>query len=146
MCFNTWNLLNWIFTFMALMAYFQLYDSQKYIFDAPYKILGRWTYHSTILILGVQIPFSDWFTFLIFKSVFFLLCTKFPVDEYTARPYWFWSPNVVFGLWGLILDFSTPEIIRFLLLYQISDRLIGHMTYFIFEPLSAQPRIPNFSI
>jgi hypothetical protein len=36
----------------------------------------------------------------------------------------------------------TPKSVYFLHLYKISDRLMGHMTYFIFEPPSAQPRDP----
>jgi hypothetical protein len=38
--------------------------------------------------------------------------------------------------------FLTPKSMYFLHLYKISDRLMGHMTYFIFEPPSAQPRDP----
>jgi hypothetical protein len=43
----------------------------------------------------------------------------------------------------LFLGSRGPKNVYFLSLYKISDRLIGHMTYFIFESLSAQ-RIPNF--
>jgi hypothetical protein len=41
-----------------------------------------------------------------------------------------------------IFAFWTPKKIYLLHLYKISDRLIGHMPYLIFEPPSAQPRDP----
>jgi hypothetical protein len=46
------------------------------------------------------------------------------------------------GSGGPIFAFWTPKSVYFLYLYKISDRLMGHMTYFIFEPHSAQPRDP----
>jgi hypothetical protein len=53
------------------------------------------------------------------------------------------GPQIPFlGSGGLFLPFLTPKSIHFLHLYKISDRLMGHMTYFIFEPSSAQPRDP----
>jgi hypothetical protein len=50
----------------------------------------------------------------------------------------FGHPNSVFGLWE-----PTPKSVYFHHLYKISDRLMGHMTYFMFEPPSAQPRDPE---
>jgi hypothetical protein len=53
------------------------------------------------------------------------------------------GPQIPFlGSGGPVFDFLTPKSIYFLHLYKISDRLMGHMTYFIFEPLRAQPRFP----
>jgi hypothetical protein len=43
-----------------------------------------------------------------------------------------------FRFWALEAYFC----IYFLHLYKISNRLMGHMTYFIFEPHSAQPKDP----
>jgi hypothetical protein len=81
------------------------------------------------------------------KVYFFLLHVKCPIDGYITRPYWLWAPNSVFGP---MFAFLTPKSIYFLHLYKISDRLMGHMAYFIFEPPSASQcllgirRIPNF--
>jgi hypothetical protein len=71
-----------------------------------------------------------------------MLYVKFPIDGYITRLYRFWAPNSVFGLWEPNFAFLTPKSTYFLHLYKISDRLMGHMTYFIFEPPSAQPRDP----
>jgi hypothetical protein len=46
------------------------------------------------------------------------------------------------GSEGFFFAFLAPKSIYFLYLYKISNRLMGHMTYFIFEPPSAQPRNP----
>jgi hypothetical protein len=48
------------------------------------------------------------------KGYLSLLYIRFPIDGcitriIITRPYWFWSPNSVFGLWGLIFIFLTPE-------------------------------------
>jgi hypothetical protein len=81
------------------------------------------------------------------KVYIFFIYIKFLIDRYITRPYWFWNPNSVFGLWGPIFTFMTPESIYFLDLYRISDRLRCHMLYFIFEPPVPSlgiRRIPNF--
>jgi hypothetical protein len=92
---------------------------------------------------GPQIPFLGsgglFSPFWPPKVYFFLLHVKFPIDGYITRPYWFLAPNPFLGSGGLFL---TPKSIYFLHLYKISDRLMGHMTYFILEPPSAQPRDP----
>jgi hypothetical protein len=41
-----------------------------------------------------------------------------------------------------IFAFLPAKSIYFLHIYKISDRLMSHMTYFIFEPPSVQPRDP----
>jgi hypothetical protein len=67
------------------------------------------------------------------------------IDGYITRPYWFWNPNSVFGLWSPIFSFMTPKSIYFLDLYNISDRLMGR----IFEapvPSLGILRIPNFKL
>jgi hypothetical protein len=76
------------------------------------------------------------------KAYIFLVNIKFPINGYITRPYWFGAQNSFFGLWRLIFAFLTPKTIYFLHLYKISNRLMGHMTYFIFEPPSPQPRDP----
>jgi hypothetical protein len=55
------------------------------------------------------------------------------------------GPQFRFWALGAYFTFLTPESIYFLHRYKISDRLMGHMTYFIFEPFSAQPRDPSDS-
>jgi hypothetical protein len=53
------------------------------------------------------------------------------------------GPQFLFLIpWGPIFAFLTSKSIYFLQLYKISHRLMGHMTSFIFEPPSAQPRDP----
>jgi hypothetical protein len=47
------------------------------------------------------------------------------------------GPKFRFGLWGPIFAFLTPESLYFLHLFKISERLMGHMTYFISESFSA---------
>jgi hypothetical protein len=49
------------------------------------------------------------------------------------------GPKFRFGLWEPI--FFNPESTYFLH-HTYFDRLMGHMTYFIIEPPSAQPRDP----
>jgi hypothetical protein len=94
----------------------------------------------------VQIPFlgseGSFSPFRPLKVCIFFIYIKFLIDGYITRPYWFWAPSSVFGLWGPILAFLTPKSIYFLHLYKISDRLMGHMIYFIFDPPSAQPMDP----
>jgi hypothetical protein len=115
------------FRFWALGAYFCLFEIQMYIISRSMDIS-----HDNID-FGLQIPFLSFkglfSPFWPLKVYFFLLHVKFPIDGYITRPYWFWAPNSVFGLW-------EPKSIYFLQLYKISDRL----TYFIFEPPSAQSR------
>jgi hypothetical protein len=97
---------------------------------------------------GPQIPFlgseGSFSPFQPLKVYIFFIYIKFLIDGYITRPYGFWAPNSVFGLWGPIFAFLTTKSICFLHLYNISDRLMGHMTYLIFEPLSAQPRDSKF--
>jgi hypothetical protein len=56
------------------------------------------------------------------------------------------GPKFRFWALGPIFAFLTPKSIYFLHLYKISDRLMGHMTYFIFEPPSAQLGIRRIPI
>jgi hypothetical protein len=64
------------------------------------------------LALRHQIPFSGFeglFLLIWASKVYFCLFhIKFPIDGYITRPNWFWRPNSVFGLWGLIFAFLTP--------------------------------------
>jgi hypothetical protein len=85
---------------------------------------------------GSQIPFLG--SYLRQKVYFFLLVVKFPIDATTL----ILSPKFGFADLGAILVCLTPRSKYFLHLYKISNRLMGHMTYFIFEPHSAQPRDP----
>jgi hypothetical protein len=110
-----------IFVFLTFQLYF-------FCFMWNYRSMDISHDHTDF---GPQIPFlgsrGQFLPFWPPKVYFFMLHVKFPIDGCITRPYWFWAPNSVFGLWGPIL-------------YKISDRLMGHMTYFIFEPPSAQPR------
>jgi hypothetical protein len=99
-----------------------IWPDRPYWFWAPNNVFGLW-----MLI----------FTFLNLKVDFFLRLVKIPIDGYITRSYWFWAPNSVFGLWEPIFVFLTPKSTYFLHLYTISDWLMGHMPYFIFEPPSA---------
>jgi hypothetical protein len=78
-------------------------------------------------------------TILSFFFAFFIIQMTFRSNDHfgqmTIRSIFGFS---VFGLWGLIFAFLTS--LSSLDQYKISDRLIGHMTYFIFEPPNAQPR------
>jgi hypothetical protein len=69
------------------------------------------------------------FCFWVLRVIF-----EFSIDGYITRPYWFWSPNSVFGLWELIFNLSTPLSIYFFHRQKISDRLMGHLNYLIYEP------------
>jgi hypothetical protein len=56
--------------------------------------------------LGAQIPFLGseglFSPFWPLKPYKFFIYIKLPIDGYVTRPYWFWAPNSVFGLWRLI--------------------------------------------
>jgi hypothetical protein len=117
--------------------------------------------------LGSECLFSPFWT----PKLFFLLHVKLPIDGYVTRPtllilgpkFRFWALKAYFRLfdrwiyhttililgtkfrfWALgpIFACLTPKRIYFLHLYKISDRLMGHMTYLIFEPPSAQSKDP----
>jgi hypothetical protein len=68
------------------------------------------------------------------QKYIFLLHIKFPIDGYYTRPYWFWSSNSVFRLWGFIFTLLTPERILFLAPYKITNRWIYHTTILFLEP------------
>jgi hypothetical protein len=68
------------------------------------------------------------------KVYTFLLHVKFPKDGYITRPYWFWAPNSVFGLWGPISVFLTPKSIFFLAPFKIPERWIYHTIILILGP------------
>jgi hypothetical protein len=87
---------------------------------------------------GAWVPFSGSETlFLPFwptKVYFFVLHVKFPIDGYITRPYWFWAPNSVFGLWGPIFAFLTPKSIFLLAPCKFPDLWIYHRTILILDP------------
>jgi hypothetical protein len=121
-----------IFTYLTHKSTYFLY---------LYKISDRLMGRTTILILGPkfrfwpQIPFMGseglFSAFWPLKVYIFLMYTKFPIDGCITRPYWF---RAVFGLWGLIFTYLTTKSMYFLYLYKISNRLMGRMPFFIFEP------------
>jgi putative effector of murein hydrolase LrgA (UPF0299 family) len=90
--------------------------------------------------LGPQIPFlgseGSFSPLRLLKVCVFCIYIKFLIDAYIKRLYEFWNPNSVFGLLGPIFAFWTPKSVNLLHLYKMSDRLLGHMTYFIFAPPS----------
>jgi hypothetical protein len=71
---------------------------------------------------GSNYIFSNIFDFFTNKRLYFL--------------YLYLEQSSVFGLWWFIFNLLTPESIYFLHIYKNSDRLLGHLTYFIFEPPS----------
>jgi hypothetical protein len=89
---------------------------------------------------GPQIPFLDSGGLILPiwppKVYFFLLHVIFPMDGYITRPYWFWAPNSIFGLWRPIFTFSTPKRIFFLNTCKIFDWWIYHTT------IDFAPQIP----
>jgi hypothetical protein len=119
------------FRLRALEPYFCLLDPQSIFFLTSCKILDRWIYHTTILILGSGGLFASFWPP---KVYIFLLHVKFLIDGYITRPYWFWAPNSVFGLWGPIIAFLTPKIMFFLAPLKIPDRWIYHTTILILGP------------
>jgi hypothetical protein len=109
-----------------------------------YKIPDIWIYYTTILILSPFLGCEGLFSpFWPPKVCFFLFHVKFPIVGYIT-PHWFWASNSVFGLWRPIFTFLTPKRIYFFDLYKNFRRLMGHMTYFIFEPTVPSLGIPNF--
>jgi hypothetical protein len=119
---------------------FAFLTPKSIVFLAPYKIPERWIYHTTILILRPKLSF--WALGAYFrppKVYFFLLHVKFPIDGHVTRPYWFWAPNSVFGLWEPIFAFLTSNIIVFLAPFFIYIQLridwwVTPMTYVILSP------------
>jgi hypothetical protein len=87
---------------------------------------------------GPQIPFlgsEDLFSpFLPPKVCLILFHVKFPNDGCFTRPYWFWAPNSVFGLWRLIFSFLASESIFFVALCKIPEWWIYHTTILILGP------------
>jgi hypothetical protein len=135
--------------FWALRLICALWTPKSTYFHTPFKILDRWIYHTTILILcnkfrfwalgayfsvldishdhidfGPQIPFLGsgglFSPFWPPKVYFFLLHVKFPIDWYITRPYLFWSPNSVFGLWRPIFFIYTKFPIDWWVTWPIS--------------------------
>jgi hypothetical protein len=72
-------------------------------------------------------------------TYFLLIHTKFLIDVYVSRSYWFWSSNSVFGLWKLIFTFLTPKSIYLLHIYiYIYIPIDGYVTrkYWFWAPNS----------
>jgi hypothetical protein len=112
----------------------------KFLSGIRISFLLKSTRYLRFLFLGSEGLFSPC---LPLKVQFFLLHAKFSIDGYITRPYWFWAPNSVLGLWGPIFAFLTPKSTYFLHIYKISDRLMGHMTYFIFELRTLSIKLHN---
>jgi hypothetical protein len=100
---------------------------------------------------GPQIPFMGskglFSPFRPLKVYIFFFFIKFLIYGCITRPLGFWNPNSIFGLWEPIFTFMTTKSTHFLGLYKISDRSMGHMIYFIFEPPVPSPgigRVPSF--
>jgi hypothetical protein len=55
-----------------------------------------------------------------------LIYIKFLIDGYITRPYWFWKPNSVFGLWAPILAFSTHKSMYSSSIYNFRSMDISH--------------------
>jgi hypothetical protein len=74
----------------ALKAYFQHFDTQKYIFSCfVYHISHDHTnFGAQISFLASKGLFSP---FQLLKAYIFFIYIKFPIDEYITRPYWFWN-------------------------------------------------------
>jgi hypothetical protein len=113
------------FLFWALKTYFVFSTLYSKFFLTPCKIPVRWIYcyyyYYYLLYLAnfrPQIPFlgSRGLFLPVWppKVYFFMFHVKFPIDGYITRPYWFWAPNSVFGLWGTIFAFLTSKSIYFL--------------------------------
>jgi hypothetical protein len=74
---------------------------------------------------NVKLKYYD--SWIAFETIFFLG----PNDGYVTRPYWFWAPNSIFGLWEPVFAFLTPKVYFFLLhvKFQI-DRCITRPYWF----------------
>jgi hypothetical protein len=101
------------FRFKTLEAYFRLFwPSKVYFFWFMWnsRSMDIWNDHPDF---GPQIPFlgsgGQYLPFWPPKVYFFMLHVKLPIDGYITRPYWFWAPNSVFGLWLFIFAFLTHK-------------------------------------